>query len=122
VTISLTFLYADFLTGKKLQLPSIGDGLTERGTMQPVSLERDTVLHAQVCNSESNNFLSPIHLSIFHLFQHGQICKKKGLGYSLCYDSLFCPACLPFSMKNGFSGKLFTKLLPVPVLNVLSAP
>jgi hypothetical protein len=123
------FICADFLTGKKLQLPSIGDGLTERGTMQPVSLERDTVLHAQVCNSESNNFLSPIHLSIFHLFQHGQIvhayleiCKKKGLGYSLCYDSLFCPACLPFSMKNGFSGKLFTKLLPVPVLNVLSAP
>ncbi|KAH9548488.1 hypothetical protein CY35_11G089700 [Sphagnum magellanicum] len=39
--------FADFLTGKKLQLPSIGDGLTERGTMQPVSLERDTVLHAQ---------------------------------------------------------------------------
>jgi hypothetical protein len=27
-----------------------------------------------------------------------------------------------FSMENGFSGKLFTKLLPVPVLNVLSAP
>jgi hypothetical protein len=54
--------------------------------MQPVSLERDTVLHAQVCNSESNNFLSPIHLSIFHLFQHGQIVHaclesvKKGLG------------------------------------------
>jgi hypothetical protein len=118
--------FADFLTGKKLQLPSIGDGLTERGTMQPVSLERDTVLHAQVCNSESNNFLSPIHLSVFHLFQHGQIvhayleiCKKRAwvtLYAMTLYSGL--PVYL-FSMKNGFSGKLFTKLLPVPVLNVL---
>lgn len=120
------FICTDFLTGKKLQLPSIGDGLTERGTMQPVSLERDTVLHAQVCNSESNNFLSPIHLSVFHLFQHGQIvhayleiCKKRAwvtLYAMTLYSAL--PVYL-FSMKNGFSGKLFTKLLPVPVLNVL---
>jgi hypothetical protein len=120
------FICADYLTGKKLQLPSIGDGLTERGTMQPVSLERDTVLHAQVCNSESNNFLSPIHLSVFHLFQHGQIvhayleiCKKRAwvtLYAMTLYSGL--PVYL-FSMKNGFSGKLFTKLLPVPVLNVL---
>lgn len=121
--------FADFLTGKKLQLPSIGDGLTERGTMQPVSLERDTVLHAQVFHSESNNFLSPIHLSIFHLFQHGQIvhayleiCKKRAWVtlYALTLYSAL-PVYL-FSYEEWVFWKTVYKVMPVPVLNVLSAP
>jgi hypothetical protein len=123
------FICADFLTGKKLQLPSIGDGLTERGTMQPVSLERDTVLHAQVFHSESNNFLSPIHLSIFHLFQHGQIvhayleiCKKRAWVtlYALTLYSAL-PVYL-FSYEEWVFWKTVYKVMPVPVLNVLSAP
>lgn len=38
---------ADFVVGKKLRLPSVGEGLVERGTITPASLDRDTLLHAQ---------------------------------------------------------------------------
>lgn len=39
---------AEFVVGKKPRLPSVQEGLTERGTVQPVTLERDSFLQAQV--------------------------------------------------------------------------
>lgn len=38
----------EFMVGKKLQLPSIKEGLTERGMVEPVTLDRDSFLQAQV--------------------------------------------------------------------------
>lgn len=38
---------SDFFVGKKLQLPSIREGLKERGTIQMISLERNTALEVQ---------------------------------------------------------------------------
>ncbi|XP_024399642.1 vacuolar fusion protein CCZ1 homolog B [Physcomitrium patens] len=38
---------AEFVVGSKLRLPSISEGLTERGMVEPVNLDRDTLLQAQ---------------------------------------------------------------------------
>lgn len=40
---------ADFLVGKKLQLPSFADCLKERGTVQMLTTGRDAALEVQVC-------------------------------------------------------------------------
>lgn len=40
---------ADFLVGKKLQLPSFVDCLKERGTVHMLTIGRDAAIEVQVC-------------------------------------------------------------------------
>lgn len=39
---------ADFLTGKKLQLPSFRDSLKERGTVEMLTVGREAAIEVQV--------------------------------------------------------------------------
>ena len=46
----MTFLFeADFLVGKKLQLPSFRDCLKERGNVQMLTVGREAAIEVQVC-------------------------------------------------------------------------
>jgi hypothetical protein len=40
--------WADFIVGKKLQLPTYRDSLTERGTVQMLTVSREVALEVQV--------------------------------------------------------------------------
>lgn len=49
-SLPVTFLFeADFLLGKKFQLPSFRDCLKERGTVQMLTVSREAALEVQVC-------------------------------------------------------------------------
>ena len=46
----MTFIFeADFLVGKKLQLPSFCDCLKERRTVQMLTVGREAAIEVQVC-------------------------------------------------------------------------
>lgn len=49
-TLCMNFVFeADFLIGKKIQLPNFRDSLKERGTVQMLTVSREAAIEVQVC-------------------------------------------------------------------------
>jgi hypothetical protein len=61
----ITDYLSKFFVGKKLQLPTFRETLRERGTVQMLTLARDTAVEVQVCVSKPVGLL--LHILIWYL-------------------------------------------------------
>lgn len=102
---------AEFVVGKKLRLPSIREGLTERGMVEPVSLDRDTLLQAQslvgLLESWFGGGTVRHTMMLFHNYLVLSTLSAEDTARLFCYASLrLTPAAISLSNRRSQSASM----------------